>query len=94
MAQTFAQLLPWVIAGAFLPTWTSYVTLVLGTDRPLTTASSYVLGNASWRFVLGFTTLFVVSVAAPGLRAAASPCRRGGFFVWVALQVGHIGGPG
>ncbi len=65
MAQTFVQLVPWIIAGAFLPTWTSYVTILLGTDRPLRTSSSYVLGNATWRLVLGFTTLFIVSVAAP-----------------------------
>ncbi len=35
MAETFAQLVPWIVAGAFLPTWTSYVTILLGTDGPL-----------------------------------------------------------
>ena len=65
MAETFAQLVPWIIAGAFLPTWTSYVTILLGTDRPLTASSAYVSGNATWRFALGITTLFIVSAAAP-----------------------------
>ena len=65
MAETFAQLIPWIVAGAFLPTWTSYVILLLGTDRPIMTSSAYVLGNATWRLLLGFTTLFIVSAAAP-----------------------------
>ena len=65
MGETFVQLVPWIIAGAFLPTWTSYVILLLGTERPIKTASSYVAGNASWRLILGFTTLFIVSLAAP-----------------------------
>lgn len=68
MAQTFAQLLPWIIAGAFLPTWTSYVTLLLGTDRPLQTSSAYVIGNATWRIFLGVITLFIVTAAAPKIR--------------------------
>jgi hypothetical protein len=65
MAQTLAQLVPWIIAGAFLPTWTSYVTLLLGTERPPRTSLAYVLGNAAWRLLLGFAVLFIVSAAAP-----------------------------
>jgi hypothetical protein len=65
LAQTFVQLLPWIIAGAFLPTWTSYVTLLLGTEKPLRTSSSYVLGNATWRFALGCAVLFFITTAAP-----------------------------
>lgn len=63
--QTFAQLVPWIIAGAFLPTWTSYVILLLGTDRPIRTSSAYVVGNATWRMILGVTTIFIVAAAAP-----------------------------
>jgi hypothetical protein len=63
--ETLVHLLPFVIAGAFLPTWTSYVILLLGTDRPIVNASAYVAGNATWRMLLGFVAIFVVSLAAP-----------------------------
>ena len=59
------QLVPWIIAGAFLPTWTSYVTLLLGTDRPIRTSAAYVAGNATWRMILGVAVLFIVTAAAP-----------------------------
>jgi hypothetical protein len=65
LLQTLAQLLPFVLGGAFLPTWTSQVIVLLGTDRPLTAATSYVTGNATWRFILGFAAIFVVKVTAP-----------------------------
>ena len=63
--ETLLHLLPFVIAGAFLPTWTSYIILLLGTDRPLTNSSAYVAGNATWRMLLGTVAIFVVSLAAP-----------------------------
>ena len=65
MVRTVAQLLPFAIGGAFLPTWTSHVILLLRTERPVATASAYVGGNAIWRLVLGFAAIFVVSVTAP-----------------------------
>ncbi len=80
LAQTFAQLIPWIVAGAFLPTWTSYVTLLLGTQRPMKTSSAYVLGNATWRLALGFTALFIVSVAAP--HAESRGIRMPTWFAW------------
>jgi len=65
---TLVHLLPFAIAGAFLPTWTSYVILLLGTERPLTNAIAYVAGNATWRMLVGFVAIFIVSFAAPETR--------------------------
>lgn len=65
MLQTVAKLLPFAVGGAFLPSWTSRVILLLDTARPLSNATAYVAGNVMWRLLLGFTTIFVVSVAAP-----------------------------
>lgn len=69
LAQTFVQLLPFLIAGAFLPTWTSYIIILLGTDRPFGNAGGYVAGNATWRIILGFIAIFVTAVAAPKARS-------------------------
>lgn len=63
--ETLGQLLPFAIAGAFVPTWTSRVVIFLGTDRPLGTSIGYVVGNFIYRIVLGAVALFVASVAAP-----------------------------
>ncbi len=65
MQQTLVQLLPFLIAGMFLPTWTSYVIILLGTDRPFGNAGGYVAGNAVWRLGLGFVAIFVTAVVAP-----------------------------
>lgn len=65
MVPTLAKLLPFAVGGAFLPTWTSRVILLLGTERPLTNATAYVAGNATWRLGLGFAAIFIASVAAP-----------------------------
>ncbi len=69
LGQTFLQLLPFLIAGAFLPTWTSYVIILLGTDRPFGNAGGYVAGNATWRLILGFIAIFVTALAAPKARS-------------------------
>ncbi len=69
VGQTFLQLLPFLIAGAFLPTWTSYVIILLGTDRPFGNAGGYVAGNATWRLILGFLAIFITSIAAPKARS-------------------------
>ena len=80
MANTLWQLLPFLLAGMFLPTWTTYVTVLLGTDRPLSTASGYVLGNATWRMILGIVTLFIVQASAP------SVARKGIYMpIWFAV---------
>jgi|GEM_PF-2425320 len=65
MLQVVAQLLPFAVAGAFLPSWTSRVIILLGTERPLSTASAYVAGNATWRLGLGLAAVFVASLTAP-----------------------------
>jgi len=52
MLETLAQLMPFAIAGAFVPTWTSRVIIFLGTDRPLGTSIGYVVGNFTYRIIL------------------------------------------
>lgn len=89
MAETFLKMLPFVWAGMFLPTWTSRVILLLGTDRPVLNASAFVLGNALYRFALGYGLLFLFSSSAvqyfldsiPPIPAAA----------WLVLGVGVTG---
>jgi hypothetical protein len=64
LADAFLKMLPFLWAGAFLPTWASRVILLLGTNRPVVNASAYVLGNAAYRFALGFGLLFLFSSSA------------------------------
>ena len=68
MLATLAKLLPLAVGGAFLPTWTSYVVLLLKTDRPIANSSAYVAGSTAWRVVLGFAAVFVASVSVPESR--------------------------
>jgi hypothetical protein len=85
MGQTFVQLLPFLIAGAFLPTWTSYVIILLGTDRPFGNAGGYVAGNATWRLILGVIAIFVATIAAPTVRSNKIVMP-----VWFALSLAAI----
>lgn len=59
MGSTFLSMLPYLLLGMFLPTWTSYVIVLLGTKRGATNALSYVGGNATFRTLLGIGTVFV-----------------------------------
>ena len=52
--QTIVKMLPFLLAGMVVPSWTKYVILLLATDRPKLNASAFVLGNATFRFLLGF----------------------------------------
>jgi len=65
MLETFGKLLPFILAGAFVPTWTSKVVILLETDRPVGNGTGYVLGNLAWRMILGTAALFFVRVTAP-----------------------------
>lgn len=65
MLATVGKLLPFAIGGAFLPTWTSWVVLLLGTERPLGNSFAYVAGNAVWRIALGFGAIFIASISIP-----------------------------
>ena len=76
MTKTIAQLMPFIVAGAFVPTWTSYVIILLGTERPIGNAGGYVAGNATWRLLLGFVAIFVTSVAAPEASNTELDCHR------------------
>lgn len=57
---TLAAIMPFVIAGSILPTWTIAVIALLGTTRPVTNGVAFILGNAAFRIVLGLAVLFVV----------------------------------
>jgi len=85
VGQTFVQLLPFLIAGAFLPTWTSYVIILLGTDRPFGNAGGYVAGNATWRLMLGVVAIFIASVAAPTARNSKIVMP-----IWLALTLAAV----
>lgn len=54
-----SALAPFALAGVFLPTWTLFVIVVLGTKRPMTNALAFVAGNAAFRMALGLTALFI-----------------------------------
>jgi len=88
VVRTLAQLLPWILAGAFLPTWTSYVILLLGTERPLSTSSAYVMGNATWRLILGLSAVFIVSVAAPQTRTRGIDLPPWVAWLFAAMMIG------
>ena len=71
MIETIAAMLPFALAGAFLPTWTIFVIIFLGTSRPATNAAGFILGNATFRVGLGLFVLFVSPVAVPELPSGA-----------------------
>ncbi len=57
---TLTGIAPFVIAGSILPTWTILVIALLGTARPVANAFFFILGNATFRTVLGLAVLFVL----------------------------------
>ncbi len=54
------QLLPFALAGAFVPTWTSHVIILLATDRPVANGLAFVLGNFTFRMLLGLAVLYLM----------------------------------
>jgi hypothetical protein len=76
MTEAIAAVLPFVAAGAFLPTWTVYVILLLGTRRPLANALGFVGGNAVFRLGLGLFVLYVLGTI-PGIPQASDTPTRG-----------------
>ena len=72
MAETFVRILPFALAGLFLPTWTLYVIALLGTDRPLADSIAFVLGNAVFRMGLGIAVLYGFSISFPAETASTS----------------------
>lgn len=76
MPGSVAQLVPYALSGAFLPTWTLYVIVLLGTSRPLRNALAFVAGNAAWRLALGAGALWFLGEI-PGVPSAGAPPGRG-----------------
>lgn len=62
LAQTFAMMLPFILAGMMIPSWTKYVIILLATDRPMANSLGFVLGNFTFRVGLGLVALFVMNV--------------------------------
>jgi Sap, sulfolipid-1-addressing protein len=62
IGQTLIALAPFVAVGAFLPTWTLYVVILLGTRRPLANGLAFVAGNATFRLALGAAALASISL--------------------------------
>jgi hypothetical protein len=60
--QTIVKMLPFLLAGMVVPSWTKYVILLLATSRPKLNASAFVLGNATFRLLLGFFSLYVFQI--------------------------------
>ena len=54
-----SALAPFALAGVFLPTWTLFVIVLLGTRQPALNALAFVAGNAAFRMALGLTALFI-----------------------------------
>lgn len=57
---TLVGIMPFVVAGSILPTWTVVVIALLSTARPVANSAAFVLGNAVVRTVIGLAILFVV----------------------------------
>jgi hypothetical protein len=62
IGQTAIALVPYLAVGAFLPTWTLYVVILLGTKRPLANGAAFVLGNALFRLALGAAALAAIQL--------------------------------
>ncbi len=73
--QTLVALAPFVAVGAFLPTWTLYVVILLGTKRPLANGFAFVAGNATFRYLLGVAALWAVTL--PRFQLGGSSANRG-----------------
>jgi hypothetical protein len=58
------QIIPFAIAGAFVPTWTSRVIILLATGKPVANGLAFVAGNFTYRFLLGLVLLYVSDVTA------------------------------
>lgn len=56
------QILPFAIAGAFVPTWTSRVIILLATERPVGNGLAFVAGNFTYRFLLGLAALYLLDI--------------------------------
>jgi hypothetical protein len=82
--ETAAAMLPFALAGAFLPTWTIFVIIFLGTTRPASNAAAFILGNATFRLGLGLFVLFVTPVAVPELPQGAESSGLTGIVYGVA----------
>ena len=63
MGGLISELLPILLAGAFLPTWTLMTLALLETDRPLQNSIAFVGGNIVFRLALGLFVLFVLGEA-------------------------------
>jgi len=62
MAQTFAKMLPFIIAGMMVPSWTKYVIILLASGRPMVNSLAFILGNAVWRLILGVASIYFFSL--------------------------------
>jgi len=60
--ETMAKLAPFAIAGMVVPSWTKYVVILLGSGHPTRNSTMYVLGNASFRMLLGIVALWIYDV--------------------------------
>ena len=90
---TLIALVPFVAVGAFLPTWTLYVVVLLGTKRPLANGLAFVAGNATFRLALAVAALSAVRLPRFDLaESGGSPQHQalraallGGLFLALAL---------
>jgi hypothetical protein len=56
------QIIPFMIAGAFVPTWTSRVIILLATGKPTANGLAFVAGNFTYRLLLGLVVLHVADI--------------------------------
>lgn len=52
-----SALVPFALAGAFVPSWTKHVIILLGSKRPLANAGCYIAGNVAFRLLLAAAVL-------------------------------------
>lgn len=86
MTDILTQLAPLAAAGAFLPTWTSQVILLLVTDRGLPNALAFVFGNVFCRLTIGLGALWLFGADYVGRTLGAMQDLP----VWVNVAFGVI----
>ncbi len=60
--EVIVKLAPFALAGVVVPSWTKYVIILLGSGKPTLNASMFILGNATFRLLLGLTSLYVMNI--------------------------------
>lgn len=84
-------MLPFALAGVVVATWTQQVIILLGSRRGVANGVSFVLGNATFRMVLGVTALLSLRLDALALPTAKTPVIGRPYLVAVGVGLVFLG---